>query len=301
MIINKVKKSREKIYLVILRGQSHAHGAALTARLGNTNFNYKGIYLGYPSVRTTQGQYSATPTGCYQYVKKMVSVTSDNWLSDNSSWMSYNAADTRVDSTQQFGCELSLLTAIQERTNSNVYLIKCAQSGTSLAQSATPSSLGNHNYTNLKICKQFINYALRDLKILKPNADIILIADIWSQGENDASNGLTGANYIIELEKYEKDYQNFLQGELNTNKCCRFYTKLKFNETPQESSINSSVESWVSTRNKSFFINLDAYPQRNDLTVLENAPSGVVGSDDQHLSYIAMLSAGELMFETITY
>jgi len=296
MLLGTQVKTREDfIYVIIGRGQSHPHGAGAFGRLANTDFNYQGIAAGYPAVRSGQPQYSGTPIGCYQYVKKMASVTADNWNLDNSSWLAYDAASARVDATQQFGPELSLMQRVQEYTGKEVFLIKSAQSGTALQQESATSAPGCHNFTNYQIVRDFVIRAIRDLKTFRPNKRIVLIADYWWQGEQDAINGLSGSNYVLEMTKYDNNWRKFLGTQFTITNYLKFYFRIRFNNTAAETAINASMDTYVSSVG-GYRIDTGAYPRRNTLTVLENAPLGVIGADDNHASYIGNLAGGELMF-----
>jgi hypothetical protein len=297
-----------KAYFIILLGQSNADGRREPTRLQNTDFNYKGIAAGYPTVRSGQAQYVAAPSGVYIYRK--TGVNTDDFSPDNGSWQAYEAGVTSSYDDNAFGSELACATRIKDTTGTDAYIIKVAFGGTGLSNTNTASTVpGNWNPTVRYMAAEFwIKRALRDFRTSNPTVRPELLCINWAQGEQDGVEGRTAAVYEAQFAAL-KTYMERIVGECfvvdNDRRYIWNIANLKFNENAAEAVINTALTNIVATYSDAYLCDITPYPQGDALTVAEAAPLAVGlpnadgGLDNNHISYIGQLSMGELQYENI--
>ncbi len=300
-----IPKTATKVYVYIALGQSQIAGRAQSTRLSNTDYNYKGIAAGYPTVRSGQAQYSKTPSNVKIYKKPAGNSLFDH-SADNGSWTDYNSDNNAcTDGTAaQFAAELSASVSVADYTGLKVYIIKPAFGSTALDPS-TASSNPSHNYLLSDVAGRFwIERGLRDLRTLEPSAEIVLLPIDWGQGEADASFSVTKTQYKTDFYIYKKRIESSLRKYLSMPEFQSWtFTKLHFNLTAGETVINSAFNELITEIPNTYLINIDSYPRKIELTSAQATPltrgtpiNSEGGDDDNHGSYISMLAKGELYF-----
>lgn len=305
------------VELVIILGQSNASGRGEVRRLGNTQYNYKGVSTGYPSTRTTQAQYDSLPSGIFIYAKPANTELTALAL-DNGEWQAYQAGVqgncnwdlAAVPTYKVFGPELSLSQMIKDSTGREVFIIKCARGGTSLTPGIGSETPGDWNNTLRQVAADyFIKRGVRDLKVLRPGKRINLSAVIWWQGENDAGAGVTAVNYQTQFNSL-KSYLDNAIGETIALRHGYYWNlvKLDFNQTTNEATINTAFDAIASAKSDCKVIDISAYPRKFDLSTAEAVPvtknftlNSAGGADNNHSSYLSYLACGELVFQQIKH
>lgn len=305
-----IRQELEPIYVFCLFGQSNAVGRQDGSRIANTSYNYQGIATGYPSARTTQAQYTRTPSDIIIYFKDLF--YDDNQSVDNGVWQAYNggvnSAPKTVTSILFWGSELSCATQIQQATGKTVAIIKGAWNSTGLSRSLTNSQLpGNWNNASREVAVEYyLKRAVRDLRIAYPTRRLKLLAVNWWQGENDGAANIQSADYqrqFLELKSY---VDNAIAGLfVQDEKHIWNLTKLDFNRSVGEGVINSAIDTLAATYDDIYTVNAAGYPQSDELSPSEASPVAVGApnangwDDDNHSSYISMLAVGEQQFANI--
>lgn len=300
----------ERVYFVLCFGQSNMNGRTPTDRLANTQYNYKGIADGYPAVRTTQGQYSTTPSGVYTYFK-----TTDAFADqsiDNGAWQALNVGVNNAHNAGQgvgfVGPELSLCTKLNESTGREVRLIKVGFGSTGLTNTISNGSPGNWNNTIRFIAiEYYVKRALRDFRAAFPNKRPVLVGVNWWQGETDANQGINQATYEAQFESLRQYFVQELNGIFVIQRPPIWnLVRLDYLRTSGETGINAALQAIITANSADFrFIDSTPYPQNIELTSGEAAPVAVgtpnsLGfTDDEHSSYIAQLAVGERMADNI--
>lgn len=310
MLARRFRSLPEEVYFVLCMGQSNMDGRTPSARLANTNYNYKGIAAGYPSVRTTQGQYTTTPSGVYTYFK--TTYASDTQSLDNGSWQALVIGDNNCHSgasTVDFvGPELSLCTRLREATGKEIRLIKVGFSGTGLSSTCTTSAApGNWNNTNRFIAiEYFVKRAMASFRAAYPTKRPVLVGVNWWQGENDAAEGISQATYEAQFALLKAYVKQELYGQFAIKREPIWnIVKLKFWQNAAETTINNALAAIVAADTNFRLIDTGPYPTTINLSSGEAAPIAVgtpnsLGwNDDSHASYIMELAVGELMADNI--
>lgn len=302
------RRQLPKAYFVILLGQSNADGRREPTRLQNTQYNYRGIAAGYPTVRASQEPYAADPSNVYIYRK--TGVNTDDFSPDNGSWVSYEAGVTSSYDDNAFGSELACATLIQEATGRPVYIIKTAFGGTGLCDTNTASTApGNWNPTIRYMAAEFwIKRAMRDFRTANPNLRAEVLCINWAGCEQDGVEGRSQAVVEEQFGKF-KAYIDKIVGAAFVIEDGREpvwnLASLKYNEDAAEAVINDAIDSIVATYDDTYKCSVQPYPQGDALTIAEAAPLAVGtpnadgGLDNNHISYIGQLSMGELQFANI--
>lgn len=300
----------DTVYFVILLGQSNADGRAMATRLGNTQFNYKGIAAGYPSVRVAQAQYTTTPPGVYVYFKTAFA-SADQSL-DDGAWapleIGVNNCHSGASAIDFVGPELSLCTRLHDITGKEIRLIKCGYSDTGLTSTITNSSpAGNWNNASRNAAMlYFVDRAMRDFRAENPTKRAVLLAVNWWQGENDGSNAVAQATYeaqFADLLAYVK--QHIYSGFVVENEPIWNLVKLDFNRTAAEGVINAALAAIVAANTGFYLVDPTPYPQQIELSAAEalplpvGTPNAEGRNDDAHASYLMELAVGELMADNI--
>jgi len=301
----------EPIYLIILMGQSNGVGRQ-DGRLANTQFNYIGIADGYPTPRVSQPQYTATPSDVIIYYKP--TLRTGNHSIDDGQWQAYEAGvnsryptPPATDNSKVFGSELSLATLIQQATGKTLAIIKPAWQTTALSRGATSDLPGAWNDTSKFIAAEFyIRRGIRDLKLAYPDRRIVLLCVNWWQGESDSISGISSANYQAQFAEF-KAYIDRVVGGLVVQDTRHIWniTRLDFFRTAAEGVINTAIDAIEAAYPDVYKVNAAGYPQSNDMTSAEAAPTPVGNpnangwDDDDHNSYIAQLAMGERQFVNI--
>ena len=308
MILGNAGTAPPKAYFIVLLGQSNADGRREPTRLQNTQYNYVGISTGYPSVRTSQAQYVAAPSGVYIYRK--TGVNTDDFSPDNGSWQAYEAGVTSSYDDNAFGSEISCASRIKSVTGTDVYIIKCAFGGTGLSNTCTTSTIpGNWNPTIRYMASAFwIIRALRDFRAANPTIRPELLCVNWVQGEQDGVDGIAQSVYEAQFASLKTYIDRVIQGCFVIETARKYIwniASLKFNENASEAVINDAIIAIASTYSDVYRCNVQPYPQGDALTPAEAAPLPVGlpnadgGLDNNHISYIGQLSLGELQFANI--
>jgi hypothetical protein len=314
--------SSDKAYVIFVLGQSNAAGRSEISRLANTQYNYKGISTGYPTVRVAQAQYVSNPSNVYIYYKGDGSLIDTNLFPDNGAWAAYSAATNAtfdihatIPTANYFGPELSLATKIADATGKKVYIVKCAVGGTGLIFDTATSLPGVWNYVMSNLAMNyFIRRAARDLKIYDPGKKLVPLTVLWWQGEQDAINGASSATYQSEFAKLKTNIDNAILDSFNLRQSYLWnLVKLSYNRDAAETTINTAITNIVSANSDCRTIDISAYPRKFDLSTGEASPvtanptTGITtptnsagGVDNFHASYIGMLSVGELAYANIS-
>lgn len=300
----------ERVYFVLCMGQSNMDGRTPSARLANTDYNYKGIAAGYPSVRTSQDQYTTTPSGVYTYFKTPFA-NADQSL-ENGSWQALVIGDNNCHSgaeTVDFvGPELSLCTRLHEVSGKEVRLLKVGFSATGLSSTCTTSAApGNWNNTNRFIAiEYFVKRAMTAFRAANPTKRPVLVGVNWWQGENDAAEGISQATYEAQFALLKSYVTNELYSQFVINRPPIWnLVKLKFAQNAAETVINNALTAIVASDSNFRLIDTAPYPRTINLSAGEASPIAVgtpnsLGwTDDGHASYIMQLAAGELMADNI--
>jgi hypothetical protein len=310
MILGNAGTAPDVAYFIILMGQSNADGRREPTRLQNTQYNYKGIGAGYPSVRTTQAQYVASPSNVFIYYKSVAS--SDDMSVDVATWQAYTAGVNSSHDDNSFGTELSCATRINDLTGKPVYIVKVAYGGTSLntdTPSASQLAPGNWNPTNRYIAMEFyLRRAMRDFRTANPTVRPVLLAINWWQGENDAINGVGTATYESEFAALKTYIDARVRGEFVIDVGSEpvwNITRLHFNLDAAEGLINTALDNIAAAYTDVEIIDAAPYPRGVDLTTAEAAPLPVGlpnadgGLDNNHTAYIGLLGIGEKQVDNI--
>ena len=292
---------------IITMGQSHAMGRQEPTRLQNTNYNYKGIGAGYPTVRSGQDQYVLNPSGVYIYEKFLPGGPTDPTSVDDGSWAPYVAGTNSTYRGKAFGPELSCATRISDQTGNSVYIVKCAFGGTGLSNTCVSSSSPGNWNTALRIiaAENYLRRAMRDFRTANPTIRPRLLAINWWQGEQDAVESISSAVYQAQYALFRTYWQGIIQGLFVEQDFAWNVTKLKFNENANEATINSALAAIASTYADTYLVDATPYPQGDSLTVSEASPMATGtpttdgGNDDNHVSYIGILGVGEYMADNI--
>lgn len=309
-------------YCIIMMGQSNADGGAVSARMGagGNNYAYKGILTGYPNARVAQENYSRTPAGVYIYNKQR---TDDNlWGVDDGFWEPYEATDTGnahnkgvANADPRIGCEGALAEAIVDYTGAEVFIIKPSWGATALYSGDTGASFpGPWNYQARQLATDaYIARAVRDFHIYRQNVKLRLVSVGWWQGERDASQGRSQAQYTADFADYYAYMDKSIKGNflIESDKLPLWQlVKLKLNETAGETTINAAHQAFVAA-NPTFarYIDIDQggrdFPRLTDMTVAEASPitkaipNSLGIDDDNHSSHITQLAVGEMMFNNV--
>lgn len=305
----------EEALFVILLGQSNAAGYDVMERLANTDYNYKGISIGYPAVRNGQDQYvsSGVVPGVKVYWKGN-NPSTDQTL-DNGAWADLTLGTNNCQNSGAFngvGAELALCTKLHDYTGKTIYLVKCAYPATGLASSINPAGVpGNWNNTNREIFVQyFLTRALRDFRSANPTLRPRLLCVNWWQGEHDALNSISKAGYKVHHNTLRAYIEKEAFGQFVTTTSRRpiwNLVKLRFHETAAETNINDALTELVSENERTCLIDCGPYPKTKELSVAQAAPIAVniVGNnsagrtDDNHQSRIALEAVGEFMAQNV--
>ncbi|MES2731732.1 MAG: sialate O-acetylesterase [Bacteroidota bacterium] len=309
-----------KVYLLLSIGQSQCSGRAETARLANTNFNYKGIAAGYPTHRVAQAQYTTTPSNVYIY-NKGNDKTNGNIEADNGAWQAYTAgSNDHIDLAAaplfvNFGPELSLSTQLSDATGKAIYVAKFGVGGTALTNNTTTTDPGCWNYTlRYQAVEYILKRAVRDLRTAQPTKRIVFLGVLWMQGEQDATTAQTAATYEAEFNSLKRYVDNSIKETLNLRQPYPWIlAKLSFNQDAAETVINTAITSIDTNNSDCYSIDLSSYPRKYDLTTTEATPvakvaittgntptNSVNGADNYHGSYIYQLAAGELTYNIMS-
>jgi hypothetical protein len=309
MILGSIAQAQpDPLYLIILMGQSNGAGRQ-DGRLANTLYNYVGIADGYPAQRTTQAQYSATPSDVIIYYKPTAR-TGDHSI-DDGAWQAYeagvNAGYPTLTSAKIWGSELSCATRIQQQTGKTVAIIKPAWQSTGLSRGTTSDLPGTWNYTSREVAAEFyIRRGIEDLKAAYPTRRIKLLAINWWQGETDGTGNIPSADYQRQFAEF-KVYIDRLVGGLVVQDVPHIWniTRLDFNRTASEGVINDAIDAIEAAYLDVYKVNAAGYPQSDEMTSAEASPVAVGNPnangwpDDDHSSYIAQLAIGEQQFDNI--
>lgn len=301
----------ERVLFILCMGQSNMDGRTISARLANTQYNYKGIADGYPAVRTTQGQYTTTPSGVYTYWKTLF--PSDDQSLDNGSWQQLvigtNNSHTGASTADQVGPELSLCTRLREATGLEVRMVKIGFGATGLTNTITTSNApGNWNNTNRFIAiEYYLKRAMRDFRAAFPNKRPVLVGINWWQGEKDANEGITQATYEAQFESLRQYITQEVYSQFVIQRPPIWnLVKLNYWQNAAEDTINAALAAIVAANSADFrLVDSQPYPTAAELTSAEAAPVAVGTpnseglNDDGHASYIAQLAVGERMADNI--
>lgn len=301
-------------YCLIQEGQSNGEGAAQSERIANTLWNYKGIRAGYPATRTTEEQYVVDPDGVHIY-NKSAAQGADLFL-DNGVWEPYEmGVNSRnvvgASSGVLFGVEGFLAQLIHDRTGAPVCIIKPTFPGVGLLPTTLNTPPGPYNNVARTIAGQaYIQRAVRDFAAYMPGYRLQVVNIMWWQGESDANVGVTGAQYVPELDKFYTYTNSILEGSfvIPTGKepiwsIC----KLDFYRTAEEADINTSMQAWVSSHTNAYWIDdhFGKSLQKDELTTAQDDPltkgtpnaSGV--NDNDHTNYIGLQIVAEEIMENL--
>jgi hypothetical protein len=304
----------EVAYCIILAGQSNNDGSAISERLLG-DFGYKGILDGYPLDRTALNPvpdlYDRTPSGVYIYNLQR---TDDNlWYTDDGVWEAYeatnngNARNRAVrNSDGRYGAELGAAVQIADYTGKEVFIVKPAWGATALAQGDTGASLpGPWLYQCLHLHGLYIQRAVRDFATFRPGVRLKVVHWHWWQGERDATQGRTQAQYYNDLNTLMPQIRRHIYShfviQVGQEPLFQF-TKLKANETAAEDTISAAIEQYVNEHADARFLDVDGltgeyFPKLEDLTVAEQDPLPLNSGpypDDLHASHIYVDAVGEL-------
>ncbi len=291
------------VYFIMIFGQSNADGRATNVRLANTNWNYSGISLGYPATRTVEPIYSASPEQVFTYNKGYFPGfnTAGN---DNGIWQPLTAGTNSSGAAGYFGVELSLSTNIRQHTGKPVYIVKAGFASTYLMyQAALASGPGAWQFTNRYIAMEYyLRRAMRDFRIQNPNKRAVPLCVYWWQGENDASEGRTSAQYKSDFNSMKSYMDNIIKQcfIIESNKSPLWIlSKIDFTQSAAETVINTAFDELVFENSDCVSVDPSPYPRRSDLTASERNPGNGGTSDNDHSSYIAMLAMGEIAMQEI--
>jgi len=292
-----------KAYFIILEGQSNADGRREPTRLLNPDYNYVGIANGYPSVRTTQDQYVADPSGVYIYRK--TGVNTDDFSPDNGVWQAYEAGVNSSYDDNAFGSELTCASRIKAITGIDVYIVKVAFGGTGLSNTNTASTApGNWNPTIRYMAAEFwLKRALRDFRIDNPTIRPEILCVNLAGGEQDGIEGRSQAEFESQFYDFKAYMDRAIQSCFVIDNARNYIwniSSLKYNEDAAEGVINDAIDAIVAANDDVYLCDVSPYPQGDALTIQEAAPLAVGlpnadgGLDNAHISYIGQLSMGEL-------
>lgn len=292
-------------HFIILLGQSNADGRREPTRLQNTQYNYKGIGAGYPSVRSGQDQYVANPSNVYIYRK--AGIYTDDFSPDNGAWQAYVAGSNSSYDDNAFGTELACATRLADTTGKPVYIIKVAFGGTGLSDSCDTSTIpGNWNHTIRYMAAEFwIKRALRDFRSANPTLRPRLLGINWWQGEQDTVDDIPTATYEAQFALFRAYMQRIIEGNFVSQDYIWNITKLKFNENAAEALINTALANIAAAHSDTFLVDSTPYPQGDALTLGESSPLATGspnadgGTDNAHSSYIGLLGVGEYMADNM--
>jgi hypothetical protein len=302
-------------------GQSNGDGNAQWERLsGNADYNYHGIKDLYPAVRSGQPQYTISPTGVHIYFKG--GAQARQWMDDDGVWRVYAMTNTNgyqrnVHNTGQkgyFGHDGILAQLIQAATGKDTYIIKPAWGTTMIDSNFTSLEPGCWVNASLAVATQaYIARAIRDFAAYAPGKRPRIVNVSWWQGEGDATNGMSTADYLASLEiVYEVINsalaQNFV---IDADKPPTWnFVGLNFINPATPALINAAL-SQMATNTGQYYV--DSHLgfggqglNKSTLSVAEASPLAVGnpnasgGLDDEHSSYIAHQFVGESCFENLT-
>lgn len=305
-------------YCILHMGQSNGDGNGQGERLANTLWNYRGLLQNWPATRTTEDQYSATPADVFIYNKQNTSA--GEWMADDGAWEAYEIGSTgnsrnRIATGQEayFGHEAILAQDIVDSTGKEVFILKPAFPATPLYNAGT-SSTGPGQWNN--VCRTiaaqaYIEKAKRDFATFRPGVRLVLVNVSWWQGENDAGNGRTSAEYqsdfadLLEMIRPVIAANFVIEQEPVWN-----LVALDFNRTAGETVINTALDAICTTYGFNYVDDhVGKSLRRNELTagqaspitkgVDDVTPNSAGGLDDNHSNYIAHQLVGQRCFANV--
>ncbi len=290
------------VYLIFMIGQSNSVGWASASRLANTKYNYRGISEGYPTVRTSQAQYTGTPSNVKIYYKPVNYVDPLSlYLADNGEWQAYQAGVNSATAAGNFGAELSFAQKILDaRPNAKVYIVKAGIGNTVLNPKGVMEPGNWSNTLDTIATKYYLDRAIRDLKIELPDARIIFPGVFWWQGEGD-SEKLTREQYMnYFMDNLKSDIDKHIHSKYpEFGEYLWVVTQLNYRLTSGEDSINLGFRNLSKKYADIKLASAIGYPRRQELTTDEAAPVSITVADDKHSSYIGQLAVGEQYFNII--
>jgi hypothetical protein len=307
-------------YCILHMGQSNGDGNGQGQRLANTLWNYRGLLQNWPATRTTEDQYSATPSGVHIYNKQNLSA--GEWMADDGVWEPYTigvSGNSRnrinIGGTQAayFGHEAVLAQDIVNATGAEVFILKPAFPATPLYNAGTSSTgPGQWNFVCRTIAAQaYIERAIRDFAAYRPGVRLKIVNVSWWQGENDAGAGRTSAEYQADFADLLSMIQPVIAANFVLDQQPAWnLVALDFNRTAGEAIINDALQAICTTYGFNY---VDAHvgksTRRNELTAAQadpitkgvdnTTPNSVGGLDDQHTSYIGHQLVGQDCFLNI--
>jgi hypothetical protein len=290
------------VYLIFMIGQSNSVGWASASRLANTKYNYRGIFKGYPAVRTSQEPYTRTPSNVRIYYKPVNYPSPlSEYIADNGEWQAYVAGVNSGTVPDNFGAELSLAQNILDiRPNAKVYLVKAGIGNTVLAPNGLMTPGNWSNTLDTIATKYYLDRAIRDLKAELPDARIIFPGVFWWQGEGDSEK--------LSREQYMGYFMDNLKSDIDKHIHSSYpefgdypwvVTQLNYRLTVGEDSLNLGYRQLSEKYADIKLASAVGYPRRQELTAGEAAPLAIAAADDKHSSYIAQLAVGEQYFNII--
>jgi hypothetical protein len=318
MIFGTDNSTPEVAYCILHMGQSNADGNGQGQRLANTLWNYRGLLQNWPNTRTSQAQYSATPSSVYIYNKQNTSA--GEWMADTGAWQAYTIgvsgnSRNRIATGQEayFGHEAVLAQDIVNLTGKEVFIIKPAFPSTPLSVTLT-SSTGPGQWNN--VCRTiaaqaYIARAVRDFAAYRPGVRLKLVNVSWWQGENDAASGRTSVQYQADFALFLAAIRPIIAANFVLDQQPSWnIMALDFNQNAAETVINTALQAICTTYGFNYVNDhVGKSTRKMDLTagqaspltkgVNTSTPNAAGGLDDEHTNYIGHQLVGQRCFANI--
>jgi hypothetical protein len=179
-----------------------------------------------------------------------------------------------------------------------VYVIAAGDGGTALKQGLTTPDwyqLSSGGCYDVAVNRYFkVAYP----KIVAANpGKTIRVAICWHQGESDAGDNTATSQYATNfaalITALRASHPSLQSAPL-------IITKLYFNISANEATINSAFQAYAdSNPSTTFIVDISAYPRKQDLTTAQKGGIATAGSDDQHTSYLGMQAKAVQIFNHI--
>jgi len=306
--------------LIVNLGQSNNDGNAQSERLANTLWNFKGISdVAWGTTRTTEAQYVTNPAGVKIFFKQR-GTGNQEWHTNNGVWQDYvmgTNSRNRLSAGQATYFDHSAITAQQiiDIRGGEVAILKPSFPGTSLAVNAT-NSIEPGNWLN--VCRTiateaYLKRAATAFTTYRPGQTLKPVAINWWQGEGDANNSRTTAQYTADfLSMY-----NSVNAVINSSYPISVTEPPVWNliaidvRTAEGDQINNALIALAASLPRCYYVNIHIGKTlwKQELTVAQASPltkgindvtvNAAGGIDDKHSNHIAHQLIGEQIRKNI--
>jgi hypothetical protein len=228
----------------------------------------------------------------------------DYTSTDNGSWSqcfvgSIVTVEPDLPSFRVFAGYVTAAIKLQAILNRNVYIIPCGDGGTIMNDGGAFRSwhptISGECYTVANA--RYLSQAIAKLRTDFPGRQIVIFRTAH-EGETDASQGRTQAQFLTDVQTYETAARGFT-GIMDNAPF--IVTKINYLQTSGEDDINAAWQDLADADPKRVkIVDISDLPRKTDLTTTEKGGlSPSTGSDDEHTSYLAQIEKGFRIAEQI--